>query len=60
MDFNFCEECEHQEVCLYQETTNRIVNNINVDLKHFPANLTIQIDCKHKTLIKTESIRDNY
>ena len=61
MDSNFCDGCLHQSVCVYQECTNRIVSNINIDLKHFPVNLSVDFKCRHRTerpVLRNDSLKE--
>ena len=48
MKVNFCEDCVHYNVCVYVERTNRIANNIAVDVAQYEPNLLHKLICKYK------------
>ena len=50
---NFCKNCDHYDLCIYQEDTNRIYKNLGIDTDQYPPNVKLTLVCKHKKTILT-------
>lgn len=53
---NFCKDCDHYDLCIYQEDTNRIYTNLGIDTDQYPPNVKLKLVCKHRKVIHTPKI----
>jgi hypothetical protein len=54
---NFCKGCDHYDLCIYQEDTNRIYKNLGIDTDQYPPNVAVKLVCKHRKVTHTPKIQ---